>query len=543
MKRIILNIVLFAFALCINNNGYAQRIRTVAGNNTLGYSGDGGAAVHSSIGSSWGVTSDAKGNLYLADDDDNVVRKIKPDGTIITIAGTGYPGYSGDGAAATGARLNYPSGLAADSYGNLYIADNANFAVRKIDTNGIITTVAGDGSRGNTGDGGPAVSARLEGCVAISFDRHQNMYIADGNTRVRKVNTSGIISTIAGSSMWGYGGDGAAATAAALSGPCGVAVDSVGNIYIADQLNNVIRKVNTSGIISTAAGNSTSGYSGDGGPATHARINTPGGIAIDKNGNLFFADEGNNRVRMISTTGNISTVAGDGTASYGGDGGFAMHGAMKFPSALCLNNSGNLFIADRNNYVVREVINHDAVTICANPGNSISEGTTVTFTVPAGGNDYGLTYQWQQNGANVGTNAPAYTAAVVHNGDIITCNLVDPSSSSTIATSDALTMSVTALSAPYVVNNNVSIDISLFPNPNQGSFEFKGTIHSLIDEYVNYGVYDITGRLLYNGGDYSKNKEFHSKINTDNTLPTGQYTLVVSASNGNSIAHFEICKK
>ncbi len=518
----------------------AQTMRTIAGTNTAGYSGDGGFATHAKIGSSWGVATDANGNLFVTDDDNNVIRKIRPDGTITTLAGTGYQGYSGDGGLAAGAALNYPSGLAVDAHGNVYVADNGNYVVRKIDTLGIITTVAGTGTRGNAGDGGPAVAARLAGCVALSFDQHGNLYIADGNGRVRKVTPTGLITTAAGNGMWGYSGDGGAATNAAFAGACGVAVDVTGNIFIADQVNNVIRKVNTSGIITTLAGTSVSGFGGDGGPATNARLNAPGNLITDNAGNVYVADVENNRIRMISQGGIITTIAGNGAGIYGGDGGMAIAASVKNPSAICLNKSGNMFIADRNNYVVREIVNHAAFTITANPGSSVSEGTTVTFKVPDGSNNYGLNYQWYCNGLAVGGNSATYTPATVTNGDRIICKLVDPAYSNAMETSDDLTMSVSPLKAPEIVANNVKVDISLYPNPNKGNFEFNCLVHSIKDEYLYYGIFDVAGRLLISGDGVSKDKVFHAKVESKIPLPPGQYTLLVAATDANNIVHFEI---
>ena len=540
MKNIIFSIVLFAVAIGLSIQSPAQKIRSVAGNNTMGYGGDGGVATHATLGASWGIATDATGNLFIADDDDNVIRKIKPDGTISTVAGIGYQGYSGDGGAATSASLNYPSGLAVDAYNNLYVADNGNFVIRKIDTAGIITTFAGTGTRGNSGDGGPAVAARLAGSVALTFDQHGNMYIADGNGCIRKVNTTGIITTVAGRGMAGYSGDGGAATAAALDGTCGVAVDLAGNIFIADQGNNVIRKVNTSGIITTVAGSAASGFGGDGGQATNARINTPGCIITDKAGSVYFADMGNNRVRSFSQSGLIKTVAGNGIWSYSGDGGPALSCALKSPSAICLNNSGNMFIADRNNYVVREVVNSMAVAITANPGSIISVGTTVTFKVPDGGNNYGLIYQWFCNGVAVGIDSASYTPAIVNNGDKVTCKLIDPAYTNAMVISNDLTMSVSPLTAPQIVINNVEVDISLYPNPNKGSFEFTCKVHSIKDEYLYYGIFDVAGRLVSSGDGVSSGKVFHCKVDSGIPLPPGQYTLMVAATDARGMVHFEV---
>jgi len=540
MKKLILNSAVLVVALSISLFAQAQKIRTIAGNGTDSYTGDGGQAIHATIGSSWGIAMDGNGDVFIADDDDYVIRKIDPTGVISTIAGMGYPGYSGDGGPATSAHLNYPSGLAVDAGGNLYVADNGNYVIRKIDIHGVITTVAGTGVWGYSGDGGPAVSARINGCVSIAFDRTGNMYIADGNTRIRKVDPSGIISTVAGGSMWGYSGDGGSATLAALAGPCGIACDTLGNIYFSDQPNNAIRKVSTTGIISTIAGTGIGGYSGDDGVATSAKLNSPGGVTMDLQGNVYFADEGNNRIRKIATTGIISTVAGNGSWDYTGDDGFAVNAAMKLPSALCINSIGNLFITDRKNYAVREVINATAINIGANPGNVISNGTTVTFTAPTNIQNYGLSYQWQLNDMNVGTNSATYTNNSLNAGDVVTCTLIDPAGGASILTSNEIVMVDHSLETATITQNNSNIDIAVYPNPNNGNFKVTGTFTSKMDENVNYSVYDVSGKMVYQGAAAPQKGQIQQQITLDRSLPTGQYILKASSQNADKELHFEI---
>ena len=541
MKSLILTSAIIVAALLANITGSAQKIRTIAGTGSIGYSGDGGQAVHAMVGGSWGIALDGNGDLFFADDDNNVIRKIAPSGVITTIAGTATPGYSGDGGPATAARLNYPSGIATDGHGNLYIADNGNYVIRKIDATGTITTVAGNGTWGYSGDGGPAVSARLNGCVAMAFDRAGNMYIADGNTRIRKVNTTGTISTVAGGSMWGYSGDGGAAVGAALAGPCGIAIDTLGNIYFSDQPNNVIRKVNTSGIISTIAGTNVGGFSGDFGAATDAKINTPAGVTIDNEGNVYFADQGNNRIRKINASGTISTIAGNGIYGYTGDDGFAANASMKAPSAVCMNSTGNMFITDRSNYAIREVINAATISIGAAPSNIITDGTTVTFTAPANTQAYGLAYQWQLNGVNVGTNSTTYTNNSLNSGDVVTCTMIDPAGGSSFLTSNEIVMiNNSYLSTPELVTNNSSIDINLYPNPNNGTFQLSGTFTSNKTEYVNYSVFDMAGKVLYQNATAPNKGQIAETINLGRTLPTGQYILRASSENAQKDIHFEI---
>ncbi|HZM04635.1 MAG TPA: hypothetical protein VFC44_16640, partial [Candidatus Saccharimonadales bacterium] len=232
---------------------------------------------------------------------------------IATMAGKGTEGYSGDGGAATNASLFYPDGVAADGDGNVFIADTYNSRIRKIDTNGIITTVAGNGTNGYAGDGGPATNARLSYIPGVAADSVGNLFIADvNNGRIRLVSTAGVISTVAGGTKSGFSGDGGPATNAGLNGPRGVAVDGFGNIFIADTGNYVIRKVSTNGIITTVAGRGPGRTSsiGDGGPATNGWLNGPHGVAVDGFGNIFIADTGNFVIRKVSTNGIITTVAG-----------------------------------------------------------------------------------------------------------------------------------------------------------------------------------------------------------------------------------------
>ena len=221
-------------------------------------------------------------------------------GIIITVAGDSTAGYSGDGGAATSAELYNPIGVGFDASGNLYIADYLNNRIRKVTPSGTISTVAGNGTRGYSGDGGTATAAELNYPGGVAFDASGDLYIADAfNNVIRKVTPSGTIGTVAGIGTWGYSGDGGAATAAELHGPYGVAFDTSGDLYIADTYNNRIRKVTPLGIISTVAGNGTNGYSGDGGAAAAAELGLPTGVAVDGSGNLFIADQNNNRIREI----------------------------------------------------------------------------------------------------------------------------------------------------------------------------------------------------------------------------------------------------
>ncbi|MHC1685848.1 MAG: DUF4073 domain-containing protein [Clostridiaceae bacterium] len=364
-------------------------ISTVAGSGTQGYSGDGGAATSAQIATPTGVAVDSSGNIYIADRLNNRIRKVDTSGNISTVAGSATGGYSGDGGAATSAQLYSPYGVAVDSSGNIYIADTLNNRIRKVDaTSGNISTVAGGGAE--IGDGGPATSAQLYQPHGVAVDSSGNIYIADRlNYCIRKVDTSGNISTVAGIiTEPGYSGDGGAATSAKLNNPIGVAVDSSGNIYIADTYNNRIRKVDTSGNISTVAGEGTRSYSGDGGAATSAKLNRPNGVVVDSSGNIYIADTDNNRIRKVDTSGSISTVAGTGTQGYSGDGGAATSAQLKWPFGIALDSIGNILFADNGNHRIREVAAVFSVTYYGNgytggsaPTDSTAYGPGDTITV------------------------------------------------------------------------------------------------------------------------------------------------------------------
>ena len=312
------------------------------------------------LGDAWSVAVDSAGNLYIADYSNQRIPKVTPSGIISTVAGNGTPGYSGDGGPATSAQLHFPTGATVDSAGNLYIADWGNYSIRKVTPSGIISTVAGNGTGGYSGDGGPATNAQLLLPNDVAVDNAANLYIADySNQRIRKVTPSGIISTVAGNGTPGYSGDGGPATSAQIGNPTRVTLDSAGNLYIADSLNSRIRRVNPAGNISTVAGGGPS-YPGDGGPATGAGLRQATGVAVDSSGSLYIAET--NRIRKVSPAGIISTVAGDGIAGYSGDGGPAIGGELNFATGLTVDSVGNVYVADAGNRVIRLLQPTPAVT-------------------------------------------------------------------------------------------------------------------------------------------------------------------------------------
>ena len=352
-KRITLPVLISAIFYFLP--GTAQIISTVAGNHIAGYSGDGGPATAAELHGTLLTASDSAGNLYIVDAVKNVVRKVNTAGIISTFAGTGAAGFSGDGGLATAATFNSPSGVALDSHGNVYVTDILNSVIRKINTSGIISTIAGNRIPGYSGDGGPATAAEIENPYFIAFDKSDNMYYGDYNNVVRKISSSGIITTIAGmGGKAGYSGDGGPATAAELNTVYGITCDDTGNVYFNDVLNYRIRKISISGIITTYAGTGVNGFSGDGGPAISAKIYNYYGMEMDPGNNLYFK-QGSNYVRKITNTGIIEYVAGIPTSGYSGDGGPAT--AAEFRSASFGNTDkyGDIFICDEGNYVIRKI--------------------------------------------------------------------------------------------------------------------------------------------------------------------------------------------
>ncbi|WP_167434103.1 cadherin-like beta sandwich domain-containing protein [Paenibacillus silvae] len=334
------------------------------GGTGLGNAGDGGPATAAALHSPSGIAVNSNGDVFFTDSIHYTIRKINATtGIITTVAGNGFAGYSGDGGAATTAQLGIPYGIALDSKDNLYIADMNNHRIRKVDAKtGIITTVAGNGSYGYSGDGGDALSAQLNEPLDVAIDSKGNVYIADSaNQSIRKVDPEGKITTVAGNGpeYWfpSNDGDGGPATNAEFDYPSGLAIDSIGNLYIADTGHSTIRKVDfTTGEITRVAGNRTPGYSGDGGAATSASLQYPRGIRLDNNDNLYIADRLNATIRKVDKlTGNISTVAGTGTLGYSGDLGPATSAQLNYPYAVAVDNNGNVYIADTSNNRIRRV--------------------------------------------------------------------------------------------------------------------------------------------------------------------------------------------
>ena len=315
-----------------------------------------GKAIETEISLVDGITLDKKGNMYIAMREHNIISRIDTKGTMTRYAGSGQSGFSGDGGPAANASFRVPAGLAFDSEGNLYIADRENHRVRKVDPKGYISTFAGIGEAGFSGDEGPAVKARLNLPSGVVVDKKGNLYISDrSNDRIRVVDKKGVIRTYAGSGVAGFQGDAGPALKAQLDKPFGIALDETKNLYIADRNNNRVRKVSPDGIITTVAGDGGFFFIGDNGPAYRASVAAPTGVALDSKGNLYIADRNNNRVRVVDRTGMIRTVVGTGQQDYNGDSEVARETNLYLPFGLTVDSNDNLLVIDRSHYRIRRI--------------------------------------------------------------------------------------------------------------------------------------------------------------------------------------------
>ena len=565
----------------------AQIINTIAGTGAPSFGGDGAAAALAQLSDPSAVKVDAAGNIYIADRGNDCIRKINTSGIISTIAGTaGTSGFAGDGAAATAALLNTPGSIAIDGSGNIYISDYGNHAIRKVDAAGIITTVAGGGgsaSSGSSGDGGPATAALLNRPQGMNLDAAGNIYFADEqNNAVRKINVStGIISRVAGTGSASFTGDGGAATAATLKYPKDVVVDADGNVFIADHSNHRIRKVNSAGIISTITGGTTFGYSGDGLDATGALIKYPYALTIDNQGNLLFNDQGNNRIRKIFTSGIITSVAGNGSYGFSGDGGSCYSADLSTVGITC-DAAGNIYLAEYGYHRIRKITPAAASisgtsTICK--GNittlsgSVAGGSWISYNasianVDASGNVTGhntgistIGYLTTIDGIayiNVTVNAEpaaiagtptvciAATTSLSHTAGGGTWTSSNASIASVDATGNCTGVAVGSALITYTLTtgcysmfgmgviscttdvkeiaDNIT-DIKLFPNPSTGTFSI-----SLPDHEGNSAVTvtDILGKTILTR-DAGNHKTIDCTI--PNTIPGNYFVKITTGKN------------
>ena len=349
--------------IAMRDNNIISRVDThgnmtrFAGTGESGFSGDDGKATEAQLKIPAGLTFDKKGNLYIADRNNHRIRKVDTRGIITTVAGNGTAGFSGDGGKATQAQLNLPSGVAVDDKGNIYISDRSNNRVRVVDNKGTITTFAGNGGDGYSGDSGPATKAQLSKPFGLALDKKGNLYIADReNNRVRKVNPQGIITTVAGDGGFFFMGDNGPSYRASIAGPTGVVVDKNGILYIADRNNNRIRSVDTQGMIRTVAGTGQQDYNGESEIARDTNLYLPFGMALDQDGKILIIDRSHYRIRRIDLRrGSIETVAGNGVKMFAGDGGPATGAKLSFPHGIAVDKKGNVIISDKGHYRIRRV--------------------------------------------------------------------------------------------------------------------------------------------------------------------------------------------
>ena len=471
-------------------------IDTLVGNGVSGYFGDGGLGIEAGLNFPRGVAADADGNLYIADYANHLIRKVDTRGFITTVVGNGTGGYSGDGGSAFQAQIQAPEDVVEDDWNNLFVVDFGNHCIRKINAAGIITTIAGNGSGGYSGDGGPARLARLENPYDAAVDIAGNLYIADySNQRIRKVNTNGIITTVAGNGIAGFSGDGGPAVDAQLWAPIAVAVDASGNLYIGEYLNSRIRQVDTSGTIRTLAGNGTWGYSGDGGLAIEAQLNRPMGITVDASNNLYIADRWNNCVRKVHTNGVVTTVAGNGAAGFDGDGGPAAAAQFFNPSDVVTDAVGNLYIGDQDNHRIRKV------AFPANLAGAMTAGD-IPFSEENGLGHVISTAGQHKTTIDLNAGVPLCTFSYDKNNRLIA--IADRFDAQTTIQRDA-SGSATAIISPDDITTTLTVDSHnhlihvTYPNGANYGFEYtpNGLMTAKVDPEGNRSehLFGTTGRL------------------------------------------------
>ncbi len=535
--------LLFCFTTLFSNISSAQIITTIAGNGTLGFSGDGGLATAAQINSSYNVQSDAIGNVYIADFNNHRVRKVNTSGFISTFAGSSSSIYSGDGGPATAAGFGSPSGIAIDTSGNIYIADAGNSCIRKVDVTGIVSLIAGvPGSAGYSGDGGAATLAQLNQPRGLAIDNAGNLFVADvNNYRIRKISPAGIITTIAGNGSMAHSGDGLPATDASFR-PTYVAVDLSNNIFFSTILPgpgnySYIRKVNTSGIIRSIAGTGSIGYGGDGGPATAAAINA-GGLCIDPYGIVIFGD-GSNRIRKISPSGIITTIAGTGTAGFSGDHCAANASTIYNPLSVASDASGNIYILDNNNFRIRKLSagnipvfangSTQFLSACRTTTTSINTLLTVTDT------DVLQTINWSV------LSAPTHGILTASYSGTVSTGTITPTGLSYTPT------------APYALSDSFKIIVSDCGNKSDTTSIYV-TIDSLFTDLSISGAdsvcagYNTPFSSPFAGGSWSSSNTTIATVSASGTITgisTGSANITYSINNtcGNNIATHPIYVK
>ncbi len=478
--------------------GPNARIATVAGNGTAGYSGDNGVATAAELNNPSGVAVDVAGDIFIADSFNQRIREVNAGtGVITTVAGNGTGGYSGDNGPATAAQIFYPNGVAVDAAGNLFIADYTNSRIRMVNAGtGVITTVAGDGTNGYSGDNGQATAAELSNPTNLAVDSHGDLFIADyNNSRIREVNQStSVITTVAGNGTAGYSGDNGPATAAGLKYPYDVALDAAGDLFIADLYNHRIREVNAAtGMITTVAGNGIGGYNGDGGPATAAELYYPQSVVVDSAGDLFIDDSSNNRIREVNAaTGVITTVAGNGTQGYSGGNGLATAAELNNPASVAIDAAGDIFIADFSNNRIREVFSGTTVTVGALPAVLLNPPSAGNTSVWAGTSvsiaNSGATITDAESGTLASLTVAITTSGSPHAGDVLT----DSTAGTSITSSYNSGAGILTLSGADTLAHYQQVLRSIAYNNTLGS---PGIASESLSVVANDGTYSSTAAV------------------------------------------------
>ena len=436
-------------------------ITKIAGNGTAGFSGDGSPATGCELSGPWGICFDTAGNLYVSDNTNNRIRKVNTSGIVNTFAGGATTGF-GDGGSAINSEFTGAAWAIRNTAGDMFISDALAARIRKVSTAGIISTYAGTGMVGFSGDGGPASAANIGSPYSMDFDRAGNLLFVDALTDVvRKIDTSGNIRTIAGTpNVSGYTGDGGLATASTLNTPANLKVDRYNRIFICDMANQCIRMIDTSGIITTIAGTGFAGYSGDGGPATNAQMMSPQGIVFDTLGNLYFCDAGSTVVRKVNTSGTISTIAGNGSWGYSGDGGPATDAKLSFPCALAIDSAGFLYISDCSNNCIRKIDGSGNIHTVIGTGVAGFSGDGGPASAAKLNGSYGITLDKNGN-MFIGDWNNHRIREVIYNVGLIPVDIQGES-------------------------------LELFPNPAKSDISIL--IHSAIDQVVSVTITDIAGK-------------------------------------------------
>jgi len=462
LRPLNIRMLLLVMVSVLCNTGWSQYyITTVAGNGYNGTNGDNGPAVCAGVPNPQGVCADPTGNIYITSS--NSIRRVDAGTNIITtIAGSDAFGYSGDGGPAKNALMMYPFDICLDPIGNLYVSEYSGNRIRKIATDGTISTIAGTGVEGYSGDNGPATAARLARPHGIFVDAKNNIYIADTyNSAIRKIDAAtGVITTIAGNGTTAYSGDGGPAVNAGVPFPTSVAVDEDGNVYLLEVYSGItsrLRKINAAtGIITTIAGSNVYGYSGDGGPAINATLFDPVAVEVDNRGNIYILEYDAPRLRKIDgATGIISTVAGNGVNAFSGDGGLATLGSMNSPGGMGRGFNGAIYIADQQNQRIRklhpdkiEPVQFSKINVSGPPGEPCV-GSSITFTADVTNAGSGARYQWYINGHDEGLNSGTFISSDVIEGDSVYCEYT-----STHCTNEET-----------IVSNKVAVHFSSGPAP------------------------------------------------------------------------------